>query len=106
MVGGEAPESPLSCRPVLEATPDAFQIAEEDSAIRASGDFLRTRQFGIPPCRVADIVRDTEFLRLPREVASDFPGVTGPRGRTKGRGSSPTSGRPGASCSGSRPAGK
>ena len=33
---------------------------------------LGTRQSGIPPFRVADIVRDAEFLRLARKEASDF----------------------------------
>ncbi|MXX85266.1 MAG: hypothetical protein F4Y71_02275 [Acidobacteria bacterium] len=72
MVGGKPTESALRRLQVLEATTDGFRIAEEDLAIRGPGDFLGTRQSGIPPFRVADIVRDAEFLRLARKEASDF----------------------------------
>ena len=72
VVGGKPTESALRRLQVLEATTDGFRIAEEDLAIRGPGDFLGTRQSGIPPFRVADIVRDAEFLRLARKEASDF----------------------------------
>ena len=72
VVGGKPTESALRRLRVLEATTDGFRIAEEDLAIRGPGDFLGTRQSGIPPFRVADIVRDAEFLRLARKEASDF----------------------------------
>ena len=72
VVAGKPTESALRRLQVLEATTDGFRIAEEDLAIRGPGDFLGTRQSGIPPFRVADIVRDAEFLRLARKEASDF----------------------------------
>ena len=59
VVGGKPTESALRRLQVLEATTDGFRIAEEDLAIRGPGDFLGTRQSGIPPFRVADIVRET-----------------------------------------------
>ena len=74
VVGGKPTESALRRLKVLEATTDGFRIAEEDLAIRGPGDFLGTRQSGIAPFRVADIVRDAEFLRLARKEASDFLG--------------------------------
>ena len=72
VVGGKPTDLALRRFQVLEATTDGFRIAEEDLAIRGPGDFLGTRQSGIPPFRVADIVRDAEFLRLARKEASDF----------------------------------
>ena len=72
VVGGKPTDSARRRLEVLEATTDGFRIAEEDLAIRGPGDFLGTRQSGIPPFRVADIVRDAEFLRLARKEASDF----------------------------------
>jgi len=72
VVAGKPTDLALRRLQVLEATTDGFRIAEEDLAIRGPGDFLGTRQSGIPPFRVADIVRDAEFLRLARKEASDF----------------------------------
>ena len=72
VVGGKPTETALRRLKVLEETTDGFRIAEEDLAIRGPGDFLGTRQSGIPPFRVADIQRDTEFLRLARKEAADF----------------------------------
>ena len=74
VVGGKPTESALRRLKVLEATTDGFRIAEEDLDIRGPGDFLGTRQSGIPPFRVADLQRDAEFLRLARKEAGDFLG--------------------------------
>ncbi len=84
VVGGKPTELALRRLKVLEETTDGFRIAEEDLAIRGPGDFLGTRQSGIPPFRVADIIRDAEFLRLARKEASDFlasPGLETAEGR-------------------------
>ncbi len=78
VVAGKPTELALRRLQVLEETTDGFRIAEEDLAIRGPGDFLGTRQSGVPPFRVADIIRDAEFLRFARKEASDFlasPGV-------------------------------
>ena len=72
LVSGKPTEAALRRLRVLEETTDGFRIAEEDLAIRGPGDFLGTRQSGIPPFRVADIIRDVEFLRLARKEAGDF----------------------------------
>ena len=68
--GGREPDRVGAPPPCLRKPP-GFR-AEEDLAIRGPGDFLGTRQSGIPPFRVADIIRDAEFLRLARKEASDF----------------------------------
>jgi len=53
----------------LEQSTDGFHIAEADLALRGPGDFLGTRQAGLPPFRVANLVRDTALLRAARDEA-------------------------------------
>jgi len=47
---------------IMEQTNDGFRIAEEDLAIRGPGEFMGTRQSGLPDFRVASIVRDGRIL--------------------------------------------
>jgi ATP-dependent DNA helicase RecG len=54
---------------VLEQTTDGFEIAEADLKIRGPGDFLGTRQAGTLPFRLADLVRDREWLLKARDDA-------------------------------------
>lgn len=54
---------------VMEQTDDGFQIAEEDLKIRGPGEFLGTRQHGLPGFRVGHIVRDSAILSLARKEA-------------------------------------
>jgi ATP-dependent DNA helicase RecG len=54
---------------VLERTTDGFRIAEADLQQRGPGDFLGTRQAGLPPFRVANLVRDTTLLAAARDEA-------------------------------------
>ena len=53
----------------LEETTDGFRIAEADLALRGPGDFLGTRQAGLPDFRVANLLRDTALLRAARDEA-------------------------------------
>lgn len=54
---------------VMESTSDGFRIAEADLEIRGPGDFLGTRQAGMPDFRVADILRDGTILEQARQAA-------------------------------------
>ncbi len=54
---------------VMEATTDGFKIAEADLEIRGPGDFLGTRQSGMPDFRVASILRDGAILEQARDAA-------------------------------------
>jgi ATP-dependent DNA helicase RecG len=47
---------------IMEQTNDGFRIAEEDLAIRGPGEFMGTRQSGLPDFRIANIVRDARIL--------------------------------------------
>ena len=54
---------------VMEETTDGFRIAEADLEIRGPGDFLGTRQAGLPDFRVANILRDGRVLEEARREA-------------------------------------
>jgi ATP-dependent DNA helicase RecG len=54
---------------IMEETNDGFRIAEEDLAIRGPGEFLGTRQSGLPDFRVANIIRDADILSQARREA-------------------------------------
>ncbi|MDD2900169.1 MAG: ATP-dependent DNA helicase RecG [Desulfuromonadaceae bacterium] len=66
---------------VMESTNNGFRIAEADLEIRGPGDFLGTRQAGMPDFRVANILRDGQLLEKARQAAFDLlkndPDLTG-----------------------------
>jgi ATP-dependent DNA helicase RecG len=47
---------------IMEETNDGFRIAEMDLAIRGPGEFMGTKQAGLPDFRVASIIRDGRLL--------------------------------------------
>ena len=51
------------------STTDGFQLAEIDFQLRGAGDLIGTRQHGLPPFRVADLVRDSAVVAEAREDA-------------------------------------
>jgi ATP-dependent DNA helicase RecG len=57
---------------ILEETNDGFKIAEADLEIRGPGEFLGTRQAGGLPFRIANLVRDRDWLLLARDDASEL----------------------------------
>jgi len=69
----------------MELTNDGFRIAEEDLAIRGPGEFMGTRQSGIPDFRVANVIRDMKLLGDARtdafSVIEDDPDLTKPGNR-------------------------
>ena len=48
---------------------DGFYIAEQDLNIRGPGDLMGTRQSGLPLLRVANLVRDAEYIEPARKEA-------------------------------------
>ncbi len=54
---------------VMVETNDGFKIAEADLEIRGPGDFLGTRQAGLPEFRVANLVKDLRILEVARNEA-------------------------------------
>jgi ATP-dependent DNA helicase RecG len=66
------------------ATTDGFKIAEADLKLRGPGDYLGTRQSGLPEFRIADLVGDATLLAWAKEDAfqrvEQDPGLTGEAG--------------------------
>ncbi len=48
---------------------DGFKLAEIDFSLRGPGDMLGTRQHGLPPLRVADLLRDAAVVEQARADA-------------------------------------
>lgn len=57
---------------IMTQTNDGFVIAEKDLQLRGPGEFLGTRQSGLPDLIISDIVRDAKILELTRTEAIDF----------------------------------
>ncbi len=63
----------------VEST-DGFRLAELDFELRGPGEILGTRQHGMPPLRIADLVRDAavvvEARRDAQALVADDPGLS------------------------------
>jgi ATP-dependent DNA helicase RecG len=63
-------------------TTDGFELAEVDFRLRGPGDIFGVKQHGLPPLRIADLVRDAEILEEARREAQSLvatdPGLSHP----------------------------
>ena len=57
---------------IMTQTNDGFVIAEKDLQIRGPGEFLGTRQSGLPDMIIGDIVSDSKILEVARSEAVNF----------------------------------
>ncbi len=66
--GGDAARERLMamCR-----TNDGFKIAEEDLRLRGPGDFLGSRQSGLPEMRISGLASDVDVLKEAQQAARD-----------------------------------
>jgi ATP-dependent DNA helicase RecG len=53
-------------------TTDGFALAERDLVLRGPGDLVGTRQSGVPPLYLADLLRDTEVVAEARRDALEL----------------------------------
>jgi ATP-dependent DNA helicase RecG len=51
---------------------DGFELAETDFKIRGPGDIFGTRQHGLPPLRIANLLLDGDILQEARRDAQEF----------------------------------
>ena len=56
----------------MAETNDGFKIADVDLKLRGPGDFLGTKQSGLPDFRVADIIEDQPLLETAKQIAWDL----------------------------------
>jgi ATP-dependent DNA helicase RecG len=70
--GSQGSETTQARLEVLEETNDGFEIAEADLRIRGPGQFLGTRQAGGLPFKLADLVRDRDWLLCARDDAMEL----------------------------------
>ncbi|MCU0728466.1 MAG: ATP-dependent DNA helicase RecG [Planctomycetes bacterium] len=83
LLGDPATEEGRRRLRILTETTDGFRIAEEDLRLRGPGEFLGTRQHGVPELRLADLFLDFALLTRVREdafrlIAAD-PGLAAPQ---------------------------
>ncbi len=57
---------------IMERSSDGFEIAEADLELRGPGDFLGTRQAGLPGFHLAHLLRDADLLKQARQAAFDL----------------------------------
>ncbi|KPP97543.1 MAG: ATP-dependent DNA helicase RecG [Bacteroidetes bacterium HLUCCA01] len=66
----------------MSKTQDGFEIAEADLKLRGPGDFLGTKQSGLPSFRFADIIEDQPIVEetrdLARKILREDPGLEHP----------------------------
>ncbi len=57
---------------VIKENTDGFKIADEDLRLRGPGDFLGSRQHGLPKLKIADIYADTTTLKAAGMAAANL----------------------------------
>jgi len=66
-----APES-LERLKMFEEARDGFEVAERDLQLRGPGEFLGTRQSGVPRFRFGNILRDHDLMEKARDTAIEL----------------------------------
>ena len=57
---------------VIKSTTDGIKLADEDLRLRGPGDFLGSRQHGLPTLKIADIYANTDILKLAGMAAANM----------------------------------
>jgi ATP-dependent DNA helicase RecG len=57
---------------VIYESNDGFAIAQADLNLRGPGEFLGTRQSGVPILKIADLNRDVDLLSIAKNMADSL----------------------------------
>ena len=57
---------------IMEKSSDGFEIAEKDLELRGPGEFVGSRQSGLPHFKIANMIRDNKILYLAKQSAFDL----------------------------------
>lgn len=72
LVTDKLPESAQERIRTLVESGDGFHISEMDLRLRGPGEFLGTRQSGLPVFRIGNLIRDHDILETARREALEF----------------------------------
>lgn len=72
VTGARATEDAKRRFEVMVYTTDGFKVAEEDLKIRGPGEFIGTRQSGMPDLIFGNIIRDSPILKKARDIAFEI----------------------------------
>ena len=56
----------------MTATTDGFEISEVDLKLRGPGDLMGTKQSGVLQLKIADIIKDNQWLKIARNDANEL----------------------------------
>jgi len=70
LIGDGSTEEARRRLDAMAETSSGFDLAERDLEIRGPGELFGSRQSGLPPLRVADVLRDRELLEMARRDAA------------------------------------
>ncbi len=72
LVGDPKTEDGFRRLNIMVNTQDGFKISEEDLAIRGPGEFMGTRQHGLPEFKIASIIKDRDIMEIAKEASNNF----------------------------------
>lgn len=72
LLTGSKDENALKRLNVLVASNDGFYIANEDLKFRGPGDILGTRQSGLPPFVLGDIINDADYVKAAKKDVEEL----------------------------------
>ena len=72
LITGKASKQTRDKLSVLEQTNNGFIVAQKDLEIRGPGEFMGTRQSGIPELSLFDFSKDIKILEMARQDAFEF----------------------------------
>jgi ATP-dependent DNA helicase RecG len=70
LIGDAVTEDARQRLEAIAATGDGFVLAEKDFELRGPGEIFGTRQSGLPPLKVADLMRDLDLLKMAKRDAA------------------------------------